>query len=155
MILPVDQSVETCLVKGSTCAPLQTSVLLQDPPQEPAKEQSGAPAADRTPTPKSVTEPPNTESKNAQEISRNRAMFSLAACSRTRKRKEYKLNVRTSESLLRTLIYLVVFSLLAATDLDTWLVSNCTRAIIWSLLDLGAASTLVLLSYLCMVLPST
>ena len=29
MILPVDQNVGTCLVKGSTCAPLQTSVLLQ------------------------------------------------------------------------------------------------------------------------------
>ena len=43
----------------------------------------------------------------------------------------------------------------ALADLDTWLASNCTRAIIWSLLDLGAASTLVLLSYLCMVLPST
>jgi len=53
MILPVDQNVGTCLVKlGSTCAPLQ--------PQEPAKEQSGAAAADCTPTPKSVTEPPNT-----------------------------------------------------------------------------------------------
>ena len=29
MILPVDQNVGTYLVKGSTCAPLQTSVLLQ------------------------------------------------------------------------------------------------------------------------------
>jgi len=55
MILPVDQNTGTCLVKGWTCAPLQASVLLQDPPQEPAKEQSGAVAADRTPTPKSVT----------------------------------------------------------------------------------------------------
>ena len=68
LILPVDQNVGTCLVKGSTCAPLQTSVLLQDPPQEPAKEQSGAATADRTPTPKSVTEPPNTKSKNTQEL---------------------------------------------------------------------------------------
>ena len=67
-------------------------------------------------------------------------MFSLTVCSRTRKRKEYNLNVRTSESSLRTLIYLVTFSLLAVTDLDTWLASNCTRAIIWRLLDLGAAS---------------
>ena len=58
VILSVDQNVGTCLVKGSTCAPLRTSVLLQDLPQEPAKEQSGAAAADRTPTPKSVTEPP-------------------------------------------------------------------------------------------------
>ena len=38
------------------------------------------------------------------------------------------------------LIYLVTFSLLAVTDLDTWLASSRTRAIIWSLLDLGAAS---------------
>jgi len=74
-----------------------TSVLRRDPPQEPAKEQSGAAAADRTPTPKSVTEPPNTKSKNTQELSRNRAMFSLTVCSRTHKRKEYNLNVRTSE----------------------------------------------------------
>jgi len=37
-----------------------TSVLRHDPPQEPAKEHSVAAAADRTPTPKSVTEPPNT-----------------------------------------------------------------------------------------------
>ena len=62
--------------------------------------------------------------------------------------------MRTSESSLRTLIYLVTFSLLAVTDLDTWLASSRTRAFIWSLLDLGAASTLILLSYLCMVLPS-
>ena len=38
MILPVDQNAGNCLVKGSTCAPLQTSVPLRDPPQEPAKE---------------------------------------------------------------------------------------------------------------------
>jgi len=41
-----------------------TSVLRRDPPQEPAKEHSGAAAADRTPTPKSVTEPPNTSRAN-------------------------------------------------------------------------------------------
>ena len=51
-------------------------------------------------------------------------MFSLTVSSRTRKRKEYNLNVRTSESSLRTLIYLVTFSLLAVTDLDTWLASR-------------------------------
>ena len=140
LILPVDQNAGNCLVKGSTCAPLRTSVPLRDPPQEPAKKQSGAAAADRTPTPKSVTEPPNTKSKNTQEISRNRAMFSLTVSSRTRKRKEYNLNVRTSESSLRTLIYLVTFSLLAVTDLDTWLASSRTRVTIWSLLDFGAAS---------------
>ena len=139
MILPVDQNVGICLVKGSTCAPLETSVLLKDPPLEPAKEQSGAAAADRTPTPKLVTEPPNTKS-NTQELSRNRAMFSLTVYSRTRKRKEDNLNVRTSEVRWETLMYLVTFSLLAVTHLDTWLASSCTRAIIWSLLDLGAAS---------------
>ena len=63
MILPVDQNAGNCLVKGSTCAPLQTFVPLRDPPQEPAKEQSGAAAADCTPTPKSVTESPNTKRK--------------------------------------------------------------------------------------------
>ena len=67
-------------------------------------------------------------------------MFSLTVSSITRKRKECNLNVRTSESSLRTLIYLVTFSLVAVTDLDTWLASSRTRAIIWSLLDLGAAS---------------
>ena len=51
VILPVDRSAGNCLVKESTCAPLRTSVPLRDPPQEPAKKQSGAAAADRTPTP--------------------------------------------------------------------------------------------------------
>ena len=67
-------------------------------------------------------------------------MFSLTVCSRTRKRKEYNLNMRTSEVRWETLIYLDTFSLLAVTDLDTWLASSRTRAIIWSLLDLGATS---------------
>ena len=67
-------------------------------------------------------------------------MFSLTVCLRTLKRKEYNLNVRTSKVRWETLLYLVTFSLLAVTDLDTWLTSNRTRAIIWSLLDLGAAS---------------
>ena len=58
MILPVDRNAGNCLVKGSTCAPLLTFVPLRDLPQEPAKKQSGAAAADRTPTLKSVTEPP-------------------------------------------------------------------------------------------------
>ena len=116
-----------------------TSVLRRDPLQEPAKEQSGAAAADRTPTPKLVTEPPNTKSNNTQELSRNCAMFFLTDCSRTRKRKECNLNVRTSKVRWETLLYLVTFSLLTVTDLDTWLASSRTRAIIWSLLDLGAA----------------
>ena len=131
-----------------------TSVLRRDPPQEPAKEQSGAAAADRTPTPKSVTEPPNTKSKNTQELTRNRAMFSLTVCSRTRKRKEYNLNVCTSKVRWGTLKYLVTFSLLAVTDLDTWLASSrhmpsSGASLTWALL-----LTLLWLSYLCMVLPS-
>ena len=67
-------------------------------------------------------------------------MFSLPVCSRARKRKEYNLNVRTSKVRWETLLYLVTFSLLAVTQLDTWLASSRTRAIIWSLLYLGAAS---------------
>ena len=57
-----------------------------------------------------------------------------------RKRKEYNLNVRTSEVRWETHLYLVTFSLLAVTHLNTWLASSRTRAIIWSLLDLCAAS---------------
>ena len=71
-------------------------------------------------------------------------MFSLTVCSRTRKHKEYNLNVRTLEVRWETLIYLVTFSLLAVTHLDTWLASSRTRDIIWSLLDLGAASDTLL-----------
>ena len=71
-------------------------------------------------------------------------MFSLTVSYRTRKRKECNLNVRTSESSLRTLIYLVTFSLLAVTDLDTWLASSRTRAFIWSPLDFALLLTLFL-----------
>jgi len=154
LILPVDQNVGTCLVKGSTCAPLQSSVLLQNPPQEPAKEQSGAAAADRTPTPKSVTEPPNTKSKNTQEISRNCAMFSLTVSSRIRKRKENNLNARTSESSLRTLIYLVTFSP------DSYRPGHVARIQSYTCHHLGPPWLgrcfwlSFWLSYLCMVLPS-
>ena len=72
LILPVDQN-DGALPRQTwidICA-VFASVLRRDPPQEPAKEQNGAAAADRTPTPKSVTEPPNTKS-NTQELSRNR-----------------------------------------------------------------------------------
>ena len=71
MILPVDQNAGAMPRQTwiDVCA-ASTFVLHRDPPQEPAKEQSGAAAADRTPTPKSVTEPPNTKS-NTQELSRN------------------------------------------------------------------------------------
>ena len=77
---------------------------------------------------------------NTQELSRNREPVLSQYTQETRKRKEDHLNVRTSEVRWETLIYLVTFSLLAVTHLDTWLASSCTRAIIWSLLDLGAAS---------------
>ena len=70
MILPVDQNVGALPRQTwiDVCA-ASTSVLHRDPPQEPAKEQSGTAAADRTPMPKSVTEPPNTSRvtlKNSQ-----------------------------------------------------------------------------------------
>ena len=70
MILPVDQN-DGVLPRQTwidVCAAF-ASVLRRDPPQEPAKEQNGTTAADRTPTPKSVTEPPNTSRvtlKNSQ-----------------------------------------------------------------------------------------
>jgi len=72
MILPVDQNAGALPRQTwiDMCA-ASTSVLHCDPPEEPAKEQNGAAAADRTPTLKSVTEPPNTKS-NTQELSRNR-----------------------------------------------------------------------------------
>ena len=38
VILPVDRNVGECLVKGSTCAPLLTSVPFRDLLQEPAKK---------------------------------------------------------------------------------------------------------------------
>jgi len=38
VILPVDRSAGECLVKGSTCAPLLTSVPPLDLSQEPAKK---------------------------------------------------------------------------------------------------------------------
>ena len=42
----------------------------------------------------------------------------------------------------------MTFSLLAVTDLDTCLASSRTRATIWSLLDLGAASDSLLAKFL-------
>ena len=72
MILPVDRNAGNCLVKGSTCAPLLTSVPLRDLPQEPAKKQYGAAAANRTPTLKSVTGSPNTKrTRTVQILSHN------------------------------------------------------------------------------------
>ena len=68
MILPVDRNAGNCLVKGSTCAPLLTSVPLRDLPQEPTKKQYGAAAADRTPTLKSVTGSPNTKRTRTVQI---------------------------------------------------------------------------------------
>ena len=79
MILPVDRNAGNCLVKGSTCAPLHTSVPLRDPPQEPAKKQSGAAAADRTPTPKSVTESPNTKRTRTVQILSHSKLYNSQA----------------------------------------------------------------------------
>ena len=79
MILLVDRNAGNCLVKGSTCAPLRTSVPLRDPPQEPAKEQNGAAAADRTPTPKSVTESPNTKRTGTVQILSHSKLYNSQA----------------------------------------------------------------------------
>ena len=79
MILPVDRNAGNCLIKGSTCAPLQTSVLLRDPPQEPAKEQNGAAAADRTPVPKSVTKSPNTKRTGTVQILSHSKLYNSQA----------------------------------------------------------------------------
>ena len=79
MILPVDRNVGNCLVKGSTCAPLRTSVPLRDPPQEPAKKQSDAAATDRTPTPKSVTVSPNTKRTRTVQILSHSKLYNSQA----------------------------------------------------------------------------
>ena len=118
------------------------------------KEQSGAAAADRTPTPKSVTKSPNTKNNNTQELSRSRAKSSLTVCSRTRKRQKY--------------IRICVPQKSVGKPLNTWLLSlpwqlqTWTRgshpfvhmpppgaSLTWALL-----LTLFWLSYSCMVLPS-
>ena len=113
LILPVDRSVGECLVKGSTCAPLPTSVPPLDLSQEPARKRYGAAAADRTPTLKSVTVSPNTKDWNRANLSHNSSV--------TRKRKVYELNVRPLENMLGTLIYLVVFL--------SWLLQARTRGL--------------------------
>ena len=79
LILPVDRNAGNCLVKGSTCAPLRTSVPLRDPPQEPAKKQSGAVAADRTPTLKSVTVSPNTKRTRTVQILSHSQLYNSQA----------------------------------------------------------------------------
>ena len=77
------------------CAVL-ASVLRLDSPQEPAKRQNGAAAADHAPTPKLATEPPNTKRKT-QELS-GTVQDSLSAYSSSRKRKRSNLKrARTSE----------------------------------------------------------
>ena len=68
LILPVDRSAGECLVKGSTCAPLLTSIPLRDLSQEPAKKRYGAAAADRTLTLKSVTVSPKTDRTRTVQI---------------------------------------------------------------------------------------
>ena len=81
MILPVDRNAGNCLVKGSTCAPLLTSVPLRDLSQEPAKKRYGAAAADRTPTLKSVTVSPNTKNKNrANPLSQSALSLASVKC---------------------------------------------------------------------------
>ena len=90
---------------------------------------------------------------NAQELSRNRAMFSLTVCSRTRKRKEYNLNV-VPQKFVGKPFY--TWSLSLSWQLRIWTrgshptvhVPSSGASLTWALL------TLLWLSYLCMVLPS-
>ena len=78
LILPVDRSAGECLVKGSTCAPLLTSVPPLDLSQEPAMKRYGAAAADRTPTLKSVAVSPNTKNWNRANLSHKQLCHSQA-----------------------------------------------------------------------------
>ena len=81
VILPVDRSAGECLVKGSTCAPLLTSVPPLDLSQEPAKKRHGSAAADRTPTLKSVTVSPNTKNWNrANSLSQTTLSLASVKC---------------------------------------------------------------------------
>ena len=79
LILPVDRNAGNCLVKGSSCAPLLTSVPLRDLPQEPAKKQSGAVAADRTPTLKSAMVSPNTKRTRTVQILSHSQLYNSQA----------------------------------------------------------------------------
>ena len=67
VILPIDRNVGALPRQTwiGFCAVL-ASVFHRDSPQEPAKEQNGAAAADHAPTPKSATEPPITKSKSQE-----------------------------------------------------------------------------------------
>ena len=81
VILPVDRSAGECLVKGSACAPLLTSVPPLDLSQEPAKKRHGAAAVDRTPTLKSVTVSPNTKNWNrANSLSQTALSLASVKC---------------------------------------------------------------------------
>ena len=139
MVLPVDQNAGALPRQTwiDVCA-VFASVLRRDPPQEPAKDETAPlwPIALQRPSQWLNHQLLRVTLKNSKEPWTS----SLSVYSRPRKRKEDNLNVRTSEVRWETLIYLDTFSLLAVTHLDTWLASSCTRAIIWSLLDLGATS---------------
>ena len=78
LILPVDRSAGECLVKGSMCAPLLTSVPPLDLSQEPVKKRYGVAAADRTPTLKSMTVSPNTKNWNRANLSHKQLCHSQA-----------------------------------------------------------------------------
>ena len=82
MILPVDQNAGALPRQTwiDVCA-VSASVFHRDSPQEPAKEQNGAAAADHAPTPKSATEPPITKSET-QELSQGIVQCSLSVYSR-------------------------------------------------------------------------
>ena len=139
LILPVDQNVGTCLVNGSTCAPLQPPSFDTIHLKNLQKNRAALlrPIALQRPSQwlnhQILQEQTLKNSQGTVQCSLSQYAQEL------RKRKEYNLNVRTSEVRWETHLYLVTFSLLAVTHLNTWLASSRTRAIIWSLLDLGAA----------------
>ena len=131
-----------------------TSVLRRDPPQEPAKEQSGAAAADRTPTPKSVTEPPNT-SRVTLRNSQGTVQCSLS---------QYAQELASIKKTIWTCVPqkfvgkpLYTWALSLSWQLHTWTrgshpgvhVPSSGASLTWALL-----LTLLWLSYLCMILLS-
>ena len=147
------KTLDFCLVKpGSTYAPCL-------PPSFAAihlknlQRRNGAAAADRTPTPKSVTESPITKS-NTQELSRNREPV-LSQYTQELASVEKKIWTCVPQKFVGKLLYTWTLSL-------SWLLQTWTRgshpavhvpssgaSLTWALL-----LTLLWLSYLCMILLS-
>jgi len=150
LILPVDQNAGALPRQTwiDFCAVL-ASVFHRDSPQEPAKDRTAPlrPITLRRPSQRLNHQILREKLKNSKEPCKS----SLSAYSRLASVKKQSKRAYLKSSL-ETLKYLGTFSLLAVTHLDTWLASSCARAIIWSILDLGATSysSGFWLSYLCM-----